>query len=101
MDCTDCSNLSSEIVEKEASPPSRDHEEEPVAVWSSTLDTQNINGDSVVSFVASGTPAQVNGVNDVSNISNSPPSYCDNKSAYSSMVGCFAACFKCLVSGKK
>ncbi|KAJ1428826.1 SBP domain [Sesbania bispinosa] len=76
----DCSNLSSELIEKGASP---DHEDEPVAILSSTPDTQNINSDSVVSFAASG-ETQVNNGKDISNISKSP-SYCDNKSAYSSM----------------
>ncbi|XP_061359655.1 squamosa promoter-binding-like protein 7 [Gastrolobium bilobum] len=76
----DSSNLSSGINEKGAS---SDHEDEPVAILCSAPDSQNINNDGVVSFVASG-ETQVNSGKDVSNISNSP-SYCDNKSAYSSM----------------
>ena len=83
MHRADCSNLSSELNEKEAS---LDHEDEPLTILSSAPDRQNITNDSVVSFVASG-ETQVNSGKDVSNISNSP-SYCDNKSAYSSMVGC-------------
>ncbi|XP_027353402.1 squamosa promoter-binding-like protein 7 isoform X3 [Abrus precatorius] len=75
-----CSNLSSEINEKEASPY---QEDELVPIPSSAPDTQNINSDSVVSLTASG-ETRVNSGKDVSNTSNSP-SYCDNKSAYSSM----------------
>lgn len=88
MHHADCSNLSGEINEKEVS---LDHENEPLAFLRSAPDTQNINSDGVVSFVASG-ETQVNSGKDVSNISNSP-SYCDNKSAYSSMVGCLLACY--------
>jgi hypothetical protein len=81
----DYSNLSSENIEKRVSP---DHEEEPIATGSSTPETQNINGDGVVSFAASA-EEQVNIGKDVSNLSKSP-SFCDNKSDYSSMVGCLA-----------
>lgn len=99
MHRTDCSNLSSEMTEKRGSP---DHEEEQVAtIRSSTPDTQNINGDSVVSFIAE---TQVNSGRDVTNISKSP-SYCDNKSAYSPMVGCPSSflvfLFTCLFSAEE
>jgi hypothetical protein len=61
---------------------SLDPEEEVVAIGLSTPETQIINSDSAVSFVASAEP-QVNIGKDASNLSKSP-SYCD----YSSMVGC-------------
>ncbi|KAF7837176.1 squamosa promoter-binding-like protein 7 isoform X2 [Senna tora] len=70
----DSSHLSSEINEIGAA---LDHEDQQ------TPDTLNVNCDSLVSFAACG-EAQLNGGKDNSNISNSP-SYCDNKSAYSSM----------------
>lgn len=83
MHLVDYSNLSSQNIDKRVSP---DHEEEPSAIRSSSPETQNINSDSVVSVVASA-ETQVNVGKDVSNISKSP-SYCDNRSDYSSMVGC-------------
>ncbi|OIV95809.1 hypothetical protein TanjilG_20259 [Lupinus angustifolius] len=76
----DCSNSSGEINEKEVSP---DHEDEPLAIPCSAPDTQNVNRDDIPSLVASG-ETQLSSGKDVSNISNTP-SYCDNKSAYSSM----------------
>ncbi|KAE9594629.1 hypothetical protein Lal_00037455 [Lupinus albus] len=76
----DCSNSSGEINGKEVSP---DHEDEPLAIPCSAPDTQNVNSDDIPSLVASG-ETQANSGKDVSNISNTP-SYCDNKSAYSSM----------------
>ncbi|KAK7245729.1 hypothetical protein RIF29_40578 [Crotalaria pallida] len=76
----DFSNSSGEINEKEAS---LDHEDEPLAILRSAPETQNNSNDDVPSLVASG-DTQVNSGKDVSNISNSP-SYCDNKSAYTSM----------------
>ncbi|KAK7359652.1 hypothetical protein VNO77_01614 [Canavalia gladiata] len=76
----ECSNLSSENNDKGASP---EHEDELFPIPSSAPDTQNINSDSVVSLAASG-ETRLNSGKDVSNTSNSP-SYCDNKSAYSSM----------------
>ncbi|XP_058723859.1 squamosa promoter-binding-like protein 7 [Vicia villosa] len=85
----DYSNLSSENIEKRVS---LDHEEEPVAVGSSTPETQNINGESGVSFVASA-ETQANVGNDVSNLSKSP-SYCDNKNDYSSMCQTGRVSFK-------
>ncbi|GAU20040.1 hypothetical protein TSUD_381320 [Trifolium subterraneum] len=85
----DYSNLSSENIEKRVLP---DHEEEPIATGSSTPETQNINGDGVVSIVASA-EAQVNIGKDVSNLSKSPSS-CDNKSDYSSMCQTGRVSFK-------
>lgn len=87
MHCTDYSNLSSENMEKSVSP---DQEEEPVAIHSSTPDTQNINfnTDSVVSFVASA-QTQLNGGKDVSNVSKLSSDYENKSAAYSSMVGFF------------
>ncbi|RDX83112.1 Squamosa promoter-binding-like protein 7, partial [Mucuna pruriens] len=79
----DCSILSTEINDKGVS---LDREDEPVPIPSSAPDSQNINSDSGVSLAVSGETARVNSGKDVSNTSNSP-SYCDNKSAYSSMVG--------------
>ncbi|KAL1358398.1 hypothetical protein HN51_003674 [Arachis hypogaea] len=76
----DSSNLSCEINEKEVS---LDLEDEPVANLNSAPDMQNITNDSVMTFLASG-ETQVNSGKDASNLSNSP-SYCDNKSAYSSL----------------
>ncbi|XLR15508.1 hypothetical protein S83_043446, partial [Arachis hypogaea] len=76
----DSSNLSCEINEKEAS---LDLEDEPVANLNSAPDMQNITNDSVMTFLTSG-ETQVNSGKDASNLSNSP-SYCDNKSAYSSL----------------
>ncbi|KAK7303179.1 hypothetical protein RJT34_14081 [Clitoria ternatea] len=73
----DSSNLSSEVNEKGGSSA---HEDEPVPILA--LDAQN-NSDSVVSLTASG-EARASSGKDVLNTSNSP-SYCDNKSAYSSM----------------
>lgn len=85
----DYSNLSRENIEKRAL---QDHEEEPVVNGSSTPETQNINGDSVVSFVASA-ETQANIGKDVSDPSKSP-SYCDNKSDYSSMCQTGRVSFK-------
>lgn len=93
MDLADYSNLSRENIEKRAL---QDHEEEPVVNGSSTPETQNINGDSVVSFVASA-ETQANIGKDVSDPSKSP-SYCDNKSDYSSMVGYSACLFIAFIS---
>ncbi|CAJ2658553.1 unnamed protein product [Trifolium pratense] len=85
----DYSNLSSENIEKRVL---LDHEEEPVVTGSSTPETQNINGDGVVSFAASA-EEQVNIGKDVSNLSKSP-SFCDNKSDYSSMCQTGRVSFK-------
>ncbi|CAI8590806.1 unnamed protein product [Vicia faba] len=85
----DYSNFSSENVEKRVS---LDHEEEPVIVGSSTPETQNVNGESGVSFVASA-ETQANIGNDVSNLSKSP-SYGDNKNDYSSMCQTGRVSFK-------
>jgi len=93
MDPADYSNLCSENIEKRVLP---DHAEEPVVNGSSTPETQNINGDSVVSFVASA-ETQANIGKDVSDPSKSP-SYCDNESDYSSMVGCSARLFIAFLS---
>jgi len=79
MHSTDCSNLSNEINDVVVLP---DHEDEPVPILRSAPDAQNVNSDSVVSLPVSGETRVNSG-----NTSNSP-SYCDNKSAYTSMVGC-------------
>lgn len=67
--------MSSEVIEIGAA---LEHED------GRATDSLNVNVDTVVSFAASG-ETQVNSGKDNSNISNSP-SYCDDKSAYSSMV---------------
>ncbi|KAG2395799.1 Squamosa promoter-binding-like protein [Vigna angularis] len=72
----DCSNLSNEINDIVVLP---DHGEEPVPILVSAPDAQNVNSDSVVSLPVSGETRVNSG-----NTSNSP-SYCDNKSAYTSM----------------
>ncbi|ESW19842.1 hypothetical protein PHAVU_006G159700 [Phaseolus vulgaris] len=72
----DCSNLSNEINAVVVLP---DHEDEPVPILRSAPDAQNVNSDSVVSFPVSGETRVNSG-----NTSNSP-SYCDNKSVYTSM----------------
>ena len=79
MNRTDCSNLSTDINDVGVS---LDLEDEPAPIPSSAPEAQNINSDSVVSLAVSGETRVNSG-----NTSNSP-SYCDNKSAYSSMVGC-------------
>ncbi|KOM53514.1 hypothetical protein LR48_Vigan09g217300 [Vigna angularis] len=73
----DCSNLSNEINDIVVLP---DHGEEPVPILVSAPDAQNVNSDSVVSLPVSGETRVNSG-----NTSNSP-SYCDNKSAYTSML---------------
>ncbi|KHN37527.1 Squamosa promoter-binding-like protein 7 [Glycine soja] len=72
----DCSNLSTDINDVGVS---LDLEDEPAPIPSSAPEAQNINSDSVVSLAVSGETRVNSG-----NTSNSP-SYCDNKSAYSSM----------------
>ncbi|CAJ1962283.1 unnamed protein product [Sphenostylis stenocarpa] len=72
----DCSNLSTEINEIVLLP---DHEHEPVPTLRADPYAQNVNSDNVVSLVVSGETRVNSG-----NTSNSP-SYCDNKSAYTSM----------------
>lgn len=88
MHPTDCSNLSNEINNIVGLP---DHGDEPVPILISAPDAQNVNSDSVVSLPVSGETRVNSG-----NTSNSP-SYCDNKSAYTSMVGCPS----CLCFGSK
>ncbi|KAL5150895.1 Squamosa promoter-binding-like protein 7 [Glycine soja] len=73
----DCSNLSTDINDVGVS---LDLEDEPAPIPSSAPEAQNINSDSVVSLAVSGETRVNSG-----NTSNSP-SYCDNKSAYSSML---------------
>ncbi|KAG4971230.1 hypothetical protein JHK85_037651 [Glycine max] len=77
MNRTDCSNLSTDINDVGVS---LDLEDEPAPIPSSAPEAQNINSDSVVSLAVSGETRVNSG-----NTSNSP-SYCDNKSAYSSML---------------
>ncbi|KAK7412609.1 hypothetical protein VNO78_04104 [Psophocarpus tetragonolobus] len=81
----DSSNLSTELNDKEASP---DREDQPVPIMISPPDAQNINSDSVVSLAVSGETRVNSG-----NTSNSP-SYCDNKSAYSTMCQTGRVSFK-------
>lgn len=79
MNRTDCSNLSTDINDVGVS---LDLEDEPAPIPSSAPEAQNINSDSVVSLAVSGEMRVNSG-----NTSNSP-SYCNNKNAYSSVVGC-------------
>ncbi|RZB63901.1 Squamosa promoter-binding-like protein 7 isoform B [Glycine soja] len=88
----DCSNLSTDVNDVGVSPDHEDepvsipslapdHEDEPVSIPSLAPEAQNINSDSVVSLAVSGEMRVNSG-----NTSNSP-SYCNNKNAYSSVVG--------------
>lgn len=72
--------LSTQLAEAEAL---LDSEEGHVSTFCSAPDSQKINGDSVISFVHSG-ETQTNERKDNSKCAISP-SYCDEKSAYSSM----------------
>ncbi|KAJ7980187.1 Squamosa promoter-binding-like protein [Quillaja saponaria] len=78
-DGKDDSYLSSQVAEEGAS---LDCQNGQVTTLCSAPDTQNINGDSVKSFVPSGETTGSGGKNNT-NFSVSP-TYCDNRSAYSS-----------------
>lgn len=73
--------LSSQITDQE---PFFESEDGHVSTLHSAPNSQNVNSDSGVSFAASG-EIQIDGGKDDSK--GHSPSYCENKSAYSSLVG--------------
>lgn len=79
---TDSLCLSSQITDQEAFLEAEDGH---VSGLNSAPNAQNVNSDSGISFAASG-EIRIDGGKDDSKTSPSP-SYCDNKSSYSSMVG--------------
>ena len=84
VSCTDRMCLSGQPIGRE---PLLESEDGHFSTLCSVPGSQNIQSDSIVSFVASG-EAQIDGGKNDSKYALSS-SYCDNKSAYSSPVGLF------------